>query len=256
MCSLEDAWGKDYMITYADIPGTKVDGKNVASQGLLHDAYNKTPDNLFQRGQMSHKGTPPVAYMQPGAHVKSRVNSPNINTPNGSISAVTNDLSQFPNANMSPAYLAYPGSNIEASMDPLNRNMSISGSAYDSAFMEGDTVKHFMAAGINTNPVLSQQRANFSNMLNNTNRMNTYVKRSDDNSECSNINDDLLAQQIASAQQINMMLEQILSRIEGLESKMLQNSNKNINDMILYTVFGILLAIVIYAIIAGISGRK
>lgn len=258
MCSLEDAWGSDYMIKYTDIKGTQVDNRNVASQGYLHDAYNKTPDELLHQGQMTQKTAKPTKRLEPGAHVKSRINSPSIQSPYANMTVQTNDNTHpLPSPISAPNYASFNENTISPSTMSASRGLSISGSAYDDAFMEGDAVKHFMASGINTNPALnniSQQTQSHSYP---SNKMNTRnIDNNTNSSNDSNVNDELLAQQIASAQNINKMLEHILYRLDHLENKLTENSSKNIHDMILYTVFGILIAIVIYAIIAGITKSK
>ena len=216
MCSLEDAWGKDYQTKFnlQTKSGVFVDNMPVSSQSELHDAYNKTPNNLFEQQYIMSKNTPDIKnprLSNTGDAIKTRIQPNN---------AQTNNYGQF---NIEP----YVNTDKQTSVSWLNSNdMNNQQNEYLSVFKENENMKQYMK------------------------QYNT-----DDNSSCENkVENDKIINciQKETIDEINKMLELILQRLDKIENRITSNNKKNYHDIILYTVFGILLAFVIYSIINAI----
>lgn len=228
MCSLEEAWGQNATNSSMNLLG----GRQVVSQADIHDAYIQPPDNLFTQPVMSKNQVPPKR-MNPGEHVKSRVSSPNVPSSHGNFSFMTNDnTSPLPNPVGAPVYIA---DQIQPGSELLHRSSSnLNASEFDSAFQVSEDVNKYMRGSANIDGFASTT----------TNSKNSKEKFEDN--ETINM---MMMQNMNTAREIMAMLERISHRIDNMESTMQKTSNKNVHDIILYTVFGILLAVVIYAII-------
>lgn len=234
MCSLEEAWGTPSTSSSSNL----LANRQVISQADMHDGYINSQDDLFTQSLMP-KNQLPSKRMVPGEHVKSRVSTPNVSTPQGNFSFLTNDnTTPLSSPSAAPSYIA---DQIQPGSELLHRSSSnLNASAFDSAFQVSDDVNKYMRGSVNMDAFTS-----VSSQQSHKSKSNTKEKFEDN--EAINM---MMQQNMNTAREIMSMLEKISRRIDNMETTMQKSSNKNIHDIILYIVFGILLAVVLYAIIS------
>ena len=230
MCSLEEAWGTQSTTSSTNL----LANRQVVSQADIHDGYIHPPDDLFTQSVMP-KNQVPLKRMVPGDHIKSRVSSPNVSTPQGNFSFLTNDnTTPLSSPSAAPSYIA---DQIQPGSELLHRSSSnLNASAFDSAFQVSEDVNKYMRNGGNMDAFTSVSSS----------QSKPKMEKFEDN-EAINM---MMQQNMNTAREIMSMLEKISRRIDNMESTMQKTSNKNVHDIILYTVFGILLAVVLYGIIS------
>jgi hypothetical protein len=235
MCSLEEAWGTS-STNSSTSSSNLLGGRQVVSQGDIHDGYIHTPDDLFTQQLMPKNQTPPKR-MVPGEHVKSRVSTPNVSSSHGNFSFITDDnTTPLPNPVAAPSYIA---DQIQPGSELLHRSSSnsLNASSFDSAFQVSEDVNRYMRGSANIDGFAS---------VNSQQQQRQPTKEKFEDNAAINM---MMSQNMNTARDIMAMLEKISHRIDNMESTMQKSNNKNVHDIILYTVFGILLAVVIYAII-------
>ena len=250
MCSIEEAWA-----------GQTFDGKKVISQGDFHNNYMSLPDNVLNRdNQLTIKRTNEGQLKTLPRGVNSKYSReprvPKIvrNTKNADIN-ISSDMPEMNNyggLEPLPQYMSIYNNNNN---NNNNRNSNQQNTNYlypmpvmtgeqftdiENAYTVSDTLNTFM----NPEPDLliedTEEERNiinnkFTNMTKNNTKMNSF-KNVNNNS---NNNDDL---------EIKQLLNTIIKKIDSIESQLSNYNNKNIYDLILYIIIGIMLSFCIYSI--------
>lgn len=261
MCSIEEAWA-----------GQLFEGRKVQSQADLHRKYMPISDNLLERNneftinrkepqsregvhglntkhysQRAYPNTLPTAtsqYTQPipyegNMHVDFASNMP-IKSNYGGEEPRPGYMSIYDNANEIPM----PSMTTIAGKDNFND--------INQAFTVSKTVDNFM------NQARQNEQNNIDDvnvLLNEDNDMDKKIlkrKFKSLNNEAfinnNNNNNNSNSNQM-DVVQFQKTLRDILQRLDGLENKMQHNNTRNMYDMVLYILVGMLISFIIYAIL-------
>jgi hypothetical protein len=126
-----------------------------------------------------------------------------------------------------------------------------------SAFSVSDTVQNFMNRNDNSNSsnqllneynreevdIINTKIALKKNEEDNVSEFTNVKSNRSNNSDTNSINDI----------QIQMMLQQILSKLDNLEREMHHNKSRNMHDIILYILIGMLIAFILYSIFTSMK---
>ena len=260
MCSIEEAWA-----------GQNFDGKRVVSQGDLHNNYMSLPDNILNRdNELTIKKTnqAPPKNLPRGVNTKlsrePRVPKilRNSNNANINISSEMPDINNYGGLEPLPSFMSiYNNSNSNNSNQSKFKNININqqnknqtyqmpmpimtGEQFtdiENAYTVSDTLNNYMNTEpnyINTEPNLLNEdtdddRSVINNKFTNMNKNNTK------NNSFKNLNNN--------DPDITQLLNTIIRKIDNIEIQLSNYNNKNIYDLILYIVIGILLSFCIYSI--------
>uniref|UniRef100_A0A6C0F0K8 Uncharacterized protein n=1 Tax=viral metagenome TaxID=1070528 RepID=A0A6C0F0K8_9ZZZZ len=265
MCSIEEAWA-----------GQNFEGKPVVSQGDIRKAYMSLPDNLLSRNNefaISSK-EPNNRDLTRGINSKysrePRVPNRSVNSNNGT--ANINFSSTMPTGNNysgvepRPAYMEIYDRNAPSPVMSKDHFSDV-----DSAFNVSNTVDNFMKSGMNmninmnsdmnndmnstTNPLLNEDTPEdeivFNNKISNRN-MNQNKSQFNDvkPNNIYNSSDSFADTQVL------VMLQQILSKLDRLEGNLHHQQSRNMYDIILYILIGMLLSFILYSIYCSMSKMK
>jgi len=262
MCSIEEAWA-----------GQTFSGKPVSSQADLHKAYMSLPDDNTNRNNqlfnVSNPNEPQPRGLSRGVNSKysrePRVSNISRNSSNGNI----NFSSTMPTSNgyngvePRPAYMqVYDNAAASDSYNamipmPVQSQSKDAFSDIGSAFSVSDTVQNFMNRNDNSNSsnqLLNEYNPEEINIINtkialkrneadNVSEFTNVKSNRSNNSDTNSINDI----------QIQMMLQQILSKLDNLEREMHHNKSRNMHDIILYILIGMLIAFILYSIFTSMK---
>ena len=250
MCSIDEAWA-----------GQTFGGKPVVSQSDIHNAYMSIPDDI-----MTHNNQFSLKYngeqkpsLSRGINSKlsreARVPKINRNIDNGTInfSSTMPPYNNYGGINPRPDYMQI--------YDTAGPSPIMSGEQFtdiSNAYNVSNTVNDFMSRGeADFNSLLSEDtetdrrivntKINNKNMQN-KNNMNNFAnikqhnKYDSSDSEDSNINNDT---------QILIILQQVINKLDSLEYNMQalhHHKAKNMYDIILYIIFGMILSFILCSI--------
>ena len=254
MCSIEEAWA-----------GQTFEGHKVQSQADLHRKYMPFADNVLERNDefaigrnepQSREGTrglnskmfreprvPNVVRNTAEAHLNYSSTIPN-GSHYGGLESRPSYMSIYDNAENTPM----PSMASKDNFNDINQAYNVS-----------DTVSHFMnreqpdmrnsnSSNSITNNLLNEDtemdRMILQKKLNNLN-INSETFNSDNN----NSNKNVIQQSRQQTLQFQQALQDIIHRLDNLEHDMRQNSNRNMYDMVLYILVGMLFAFIIYSIL-------
>ena len=249
MCSIEEAWA-----------GQTFAGKPVSSQSDIHNAYMHIPENLLTRNNefsISNPNEPQLREGTRGINSKysrqPRVPNMSRNTDNASvnISSVMPPIDNYGGLNPRPAYMQI----YDKSGDPMQNMLSKDNfNNLENAFKVSDTVNRFM----NTNSVndATGGSSNSNNLLNEDTYedeqfLNTKIKNRNNNS---NFTDTTATDTInANNLQFQMMLQSILMKLDNMENEMNHRQSRNMYDISLYILIGMIISFILYSLVSGIK---
>jgi len=248
MCSIEEAWA-----------GQQFAGHKVQSQADLHRKYMPISNDLLERNDdfsVSRK-EPQVREGTRGINSKfaREPRIPNISRTSNGGEAQINFSSTLPQGpfylglEQRPSYMSIydnAGEGIPAAVISGKENFN----DINQAFAVSETVDRFMNNGSsmnrnNSNPLLNEDNDTdidvFNKKLANINSEN-FNNTKDKNS----MRAQQQQQQIVQFQQA---LQEILHRLDKLEGEMHNSKSRNMYDMILYILVGVLISFIIYSIL-------
>ena len=256
MCSIEEAWA-----------GQTFGGKQVVSQADIHNAYMHIPDNLLTRNNEFSVSNPNEPQSRDGTRgINSKYSrqprvpnmSRNSDNANINISSVMPPVNNYGGINPRPAYMSiYDKSNNN---DPMPMMLSKDNfNNLENAFKVSDTVNKFMNID-NTNKnfndlqledteedrqmintKFNKNRSNNSNTSDNSNNFtDTYTSSSTNENTISNM-------------QFQMTLQSILMKLDKLESDLNHNQSRNMYDIFLYILIGMIISFMLYTIISNMK---
>ena len=268
MCSIEEAWA-----------GQNFEGKPVVSQGDIRKAYMALPDNLLARNNefsISSK-EPNNRDLTRGINSKysrePRVPNHSVNSNNGN--ANINFSSTMPTGNgyngvePRPAYMEIYDRNAPSPVMSKDHFSDV-----DSAFNVSNTVDNFMKSGMNmnsnmsnttiTNPLLTEDTPEdelvFNNKISNRNmnkNQNQNQNQNQNKSQFDDVKPNIYNSSDSFADtQVLVMLQQILSKLDRLEGNLHHQQSRNMYDIILYILIGMLLSFILYSIYCSMSKMK
>jgi hypothetical protein len=255
MCSIEEAWA-----------GQTFSGKPVVSQGDIHKAYMSLPDDIsLHNNQFSLKTStePTQKYLTRGINSKysreprvPKINR-NSNDANINLSSTMPPYNNYGGIDNVPDYMSiYDKTAPMPNMNGGEQFMDI-----ENAYNVSNSVNEFMDIG-KQNQLLTEDNdeesriitTKLNNKLNNKQNQNNFMNikprskyDSSDNSD-SSYKDDI---SIPDSQGL-IILQQIISRLDNIEhnlNKLHTNQSRNMYDIVLYIIFGMILSFILYSII-------
>ena len=237
MCSIEEAWS-----------GQLFNDKPVQSQSDLHRKYMDIPDNIFQRdNNFSVAGSMPTPRMDnyginTQAHrVKPNTQTVSMNNSSNSVdisfSPQPMNISSYGGLNPRPEYMSiYDNANSQEQFSNLNE-------AFNIEKMYNTTTNSHTNTNTNTNNYLLNEDNDMDRMV-----FNKKLENMKRNENMSDISADKIVNSQHNQMDINSTLHDILRRIDNLEMEMKNSQTRNMYDMVLYVLVGILIAFIIYNI--------
>jgi hypothetical protein len=248
MCSIEEAWA-----------GQLFEGRKVQSQADLHRKYMPISDNLLERNNefsigrnepQSREGTRGINTKQLSSNNINDDYSSNMQSGNLKVNFENNisPSSTYRGLNQRPSYMSiYDNASENVPMPSMTR---IGGKEnfndINQAFTVSKTVDRFMNQ--------SQQHNNnnvddINVLLNEDNDMDRKILNKKFNMLNSEQFNNTSTNQNTDTSQFHKSFQDILQRLEHLESRMNDNNTRNMYDMVLYILVGMLIAFFIYAIL-------
>jgi hypothetical protein len=267
MCSIEEAWaGQDFL------------GKPVSSQSDIRKAYMSLPqDNIHTRNNefsVSNPNEPQSRELTRGINSKysrePRVPNKSINNTNASI----NFSSTMPKGNSytgvepRPAYMS-----IYDNAEPQPVVQKDHFSDIDNAFNVSNTVDNFMQSGMNMssdstnsmnpNALLKEDTIDDEMMMNNkimnrNKNKNEFmnIKKTNKYDSSDSHSDDLsVSLPVSSDTQLLFILQQMMSKLDKIESDLHYNNSRNMYDITLYILIGMLISFIFYSIYVAMSRK-
>ena len=252
MCSIEEAWA-----------GQTFAGKPVSSQADIHNAYMHIPDDLLTRNNEFSVNNPNEPQSRDGTRgINSNYSrqprvpnmSRNSDNANINISSVMPPVDNYGGINPRPAYMSiYDKSNNN---DPMPMMLSKDNfNNLENAFKVSDTVNKFMNidnTNKNFNDLQLEDTEEDRQMINtkfNKNRSNN--SNTSDNSN--NFTDTDTSSSNENNMQIQMTLQSILMKLDKLESDLNYNQSRNMYDIFLYILIGMIISFMLYTIISNMK---
>ena len=252
MCSIEEAWA-----------GQTFAGKPVSSQSDIHNAYMHIPDDLLTRNNEFSVSNPNEPQSRNGTRgINSKYSrqprvpnmSRNSDNANINISSVMPPVDNYGGINPRPAYMSiYDKSNNN---DPMPMMLSKDNfNNLENAFKVSDTVNKFMNidnTNKNFNDLQLEDTEEDRQMINtkfNKNRSNN--SNTSDNSN--NFTDTDTSSSNENNMQIQMTLQSILMKLDKLESDLNYNQSRNMYDIFLYILIGMIISFMLYTIISNMK---
>ena len=280
MCSIEEAWA-----------GQTFGGKPVTSQGDLHKAYMSLPDDLMTNNNqfsMKTSNEPQPRSLSRGINSKysrePRVPNINRNSDNANInfSSTMPPIDNYGGLNPRPDYME-----IYDKSAPMPMMTGEKFNDIENAFNVSSTVNSFMQRGMsntNTNTYTNDEllnedtseERNIINIKNNNKQNNKQNKneflniktsskynssdRMNKYSESSESSDDTY-----SNEQVLIILQQVISKLNKMEqtinninhfNNQNNNQSRNMYDIILYIIIGMILAFMLFSICSSIKHIK
>ncbi len=244
MCSIEEAWA-----------GQTFDNYPVQSQADLRRKYMPIADNLLTRNDEFSVGNKEPAPRVGNNGINTKMIRP-LNIPNSSQLASNGSSINFSQAPMDgnnyggldprPGYMSIydnAGQGLPMPADTQSQGNRSPFGDINQAFQVSHAVERFMNRGSsnnnNQNPLLNEDNdedvAVLTKKFNSTNSVSKETKDSDK---------DLV--------QMQSTLQDILHRLEKLENQMhssMGSSSRNMYDMVLYVLIGMLIAFILYSLL-------
>jgi len=269
MCSIEEAWA-----------GQNFDGKRVVSQGDLHNNYMSLPDNILNRNNdLTIKKT----NQAPSQNLPRGVNSKysreprvpkterNTNNANINISSEMPEINNYGGLEPLPSFMSIYNNSNQSKFKNINENQSNTNHSYqmsqmsmpmpvmtgeqftdiENAYTVSDTLNNYMNSDPNLldedtdeeRHVINNKFANMNKNKNNNNNNNNSFQNVNNNSNQKHNSNTT----IYNDPEIKHLLNTIIKKIDTIELQLSNYNNKNIYDLILYIVIGILLSFCIYS---------
>ena len=252
MCSIEEAWA-----------GQTFEGRKVQSQADLHRKYMPFADDVLERNNEFSIGRNEPQSREGTRGLNSKMSrEPRVpNVARNASEAQVNYSSTIPTGSYyggsepRPSYMSIYDNAENAPMPSMAGKDNFND--INQAYNVSDTVSHFMNRG---QPEM--RNSNSSNSLTNhllteDNEMDRIILQKKLNSL--NINSDnfnnidnnknVMQQSQQQNLQFQQALQDIIQRLDRLERDMHHNSNRNMYDMVLYILVGMLIAFIIYSIL-------
>ena len=263
MCSIEEAWA-----------GQNFDGLKVSSQGDIHNAYLSIPDTLLNKNnefKVDNFNQPQPRTLSRGinATLLREQRLPNIlRNSNNSMPHTTNyvepipsymSLSDTPQSTQSThstqstqSTQSYPSPTLTGNnftdihsafnvSDTVNHFMNINQEPFDNDLLEEDTYED---NNIINNKFNNMKVKNNKNEFSNINSKNNKQNNSDSEYENNNNNESKIDTNI------QLVLMDILNKLNKIEQDLHNNNKRNLYDIILYIIVGMLLSFIIYSILS------
>jgi len=252
MCSIEEAWA-----------GQKFDGKLTSSQGDIHNNYMSLPDNALNRNNefnVSNPNQPQSRNLIRGVNSKysREPRVPNkmksINDMNLTLSSDMPEHNPYVGLEPLPSYMDIYNKNDAANQQQQQYPRPVSTGEHftdiNNAFNISDTLDNFMSR--NNSDLLNEDNSDDQKVLNNKfNNKNKFKNVNIDN----NTDTDTIYNN-KTILNIESLLVDILNKINKLEKDLHHNNKKNVYDIILYVLTGMLLSFIIYSIVSGMKINK
>jgi len=268
MCSIEEAWA-----------GQNFGGKPEVSQSVFHDKYMSLPDNVLNRNNefsMVNTNAQPPRNLTKGINTqRSRVPQVprivrNTNEADIMFSSSLPPLNNYGGLDPRPKYMdIYDNANANDTSNnnaitPMPIHSKSSFTDINNAFTVSDTVHSFMnnTNYHETNNLLNEDNQNESNFVeikennrnktnfNNTNSRNANSNNSNKNHfiDVNNNDDNKSIMSSTNDIQLQMMLQQIITKLDKLEQDLHSHNSRNMYDISLYILIGMILAFILYSI--------
>lgn len=250
MCSIEEAWA-----------GQLFENRRVQSQADLHRKYMPITDNLLERNNefsvgrnepQSREGTRGMNTQQiPQRNYSSGKNDMQVN-----FETNRPEMSYYGGLNPRPSYMSIYDNAGESNI-PMPSMTTIGGkdnfNDINQAFTVSKTVDRFMnQAQNNMNNDMNNDANNDVNMLlNEDNDMDRQIlQKKFQNKQAEEFNSNTTSQ-LSIDQVVNFQktLQDVLLRLDRLEAKMQNQQIRNMYDMVLYILVGMLIAFILYSIL-------
>jgi hypothetical protein len=254
MCSIDEAWA-----------GQTFGGKPVVSQSDIHKSYMSLPDDITTHNNqfsLKYNDEPKSRDLSRGINSKlsreARVPKINRNSDNANInfSSTMPPYNNYGGINPRPDYMQIYDDALPAPIMSGEQFTDI-----NNAYNISNTLNDFMKRGDNTNILLNEDndtdRQTINNKFNNRKLNNfTNIKKqskydSSDNSDIESGNPNNVYHNDA---QILIILQQIINKLDSLEYNMQSlhhNKSKNMYDIILYIIFGMILSFLLFSILSS-----
>lgn len=236
MCSIEEAWA-----------GQLFENKPVQSQADIHRKYMSIPNSLDRNTEFSiGRNDPQPRNMSRGVNSQfsrePRIPSHMVSTNNADITFSSNMSSPMPfygGESPRPDYMSIYDNAEQQMPIPMPSTTTSSRSNFNDinqAFTVSDTVNKFMNVGANMeNPLLNEDNDLDRTVFNN--KMKIKEKMQEINQSNS--------QQL----EFQQTLMDIVRRMDRLEADMKHYHSKNMYDMVLYILVGMLIAFIVYSLL-------
>ena len=276
MCSIEEAWA-----------GQTFSGKQVSSQSDIHKSYMALPDDITNHNNqfsLKSNNAPPPRDLTRGINSKysREPRVPNINrkidnsnnsgisdNSNINFSSIMPPLDNYGGIKPRPAYMEIYDKSVPMPVMSGERFTNI-----ENAFEVSNTVNNFMQSGMNNellnegtseefdiinNKISVKERQNENNNNNNNNNFTNIKQTSKYNSsdrvnyndESSNVSSNASSNVSSNETQILIILQQILDKLDKLdkiERDLHSHQSRNMYDIILYIIMGMILSFILYSI--------
>jgi hypothetical protein len=250
MCSIEEAWA-----------GQKFAGKPVSSQADIHKAYMSLPDDITtHNNQFSMKANnePQQIRLSRGLNSKysrePRVQNiiRNSNDANINFSSTMPPNDNYNGLQPRPGYMEIYDKN--SPMPNMSREQF---SDIDNAFIVSPTLNNFMQKGMEQNShneLLDEDTQEdieivTNKIINNQNKSNFSNTRIHNKYNSSNSN---LEKSVSSNDtQVLFILQQVISKLDKIERDLHHQQSRNMYDIILYILIGMILSFIIYSMFSG-----
>jgi hypothetical protein len=267
MCSIEEAWA-----------GQNFDGKRVVSQGDLHNNYMSLPDNILNRNNdltIKKTNQAPSQNLPRGVNSKysrePRVPKTERNTNNASIniSSEMPEINNYGGLEPLPSFMSIYNNSNQSKFKNVNEHQSNTNHSYkmsqmsmpmpvmtgeqftdiENAYTVSDTLNNYMNSDTNLlDEDTDDERLIINNKFTNMNKN----KNNNKNNSFQNVNNNSNQKHnsnttIYNDPELKHLLNTIIKKIDTIELQLSNYNNKNIYDLILYIVIGILLSFCIYS---------
>ena len=267
MCSIEEAWA-----------GQNFDGKRVVSQGDLHNNYMSLPDNILNRNNdltIKKTNQAPSQNLPRGVNSKysrePRVPKTERNTNNASIniSSEMPEINNYGGLEPLPSFMSIYNNSNQSKFKNINENQSNTNHSYqmsqmsmpmpvmtgeqftdiENAYTVSDTLNNYMNSDPN---LLDEDTDDERHVINNKFTNMNKNKNNNKNNSFQNVNNNSNQKHnsnttIYNDPELKHLLNTIIKKIDTIELQLSNYNNKNIYDLILYIVIGILLSFCIYS---------
>ena len=260
MCSIEEAWA-----------GQNFDGKKVSSQGDIHNAYMSLPSNVLNRGNefmISNPNQPQSRSLVRGINSKySR--EPRVpkmvrdtNNVNANISSVMPDINNYGGLDNVPSYMKiYDNADKMQQNNQDYQSQTYAQSPYphptmagenftdiETAFNVSDTLDNFMTTNTNKTSKNIKTNTNTNNILLDESTDEDVIIINNKFNKFKNINNDNT--------NIKELLTSIINKLDKLEIDLQSTNKRNMYDIILYMIMGMILSVLIYSLFFGMKNKS
>jgi len=258
MCSIEEAWA-----------GQTFEGKPVSSQGDLHKSYMSLPDDIMtHNNQFSMKANNQSQNKSLSRGINSKYSRgprvPNIarnsNDANINFSSTMPPLDNYGGIKPRPDYME-----IYDKSGPMPMMTGEQFTDINNAYDVSPTITNFMERGLENNELLQEDTYDdnlivnnkFNNKQKNKNEFSNIKLSNKYNSSDNNENNNNEPKNIMSSNdtQVLFILQQIVSKLDRIEGELHHNQSRNMYDIILYILIGMILSFILYSMFSGIRNK-